>query len=63
MAFGALSRRGPRLRGRREADPEGMAACGKSLEGFGRVGVALSVASVDRLCRTSGGAESVVVVD
>ena len=24
----------PRLRGRREADPEGMAACGRSLEGF-----------------------------
>ena len=51
------------MRGRPEADPEGMAACGQSLEGFGRVGVALSAASVDRLCRTSGGAESVAVVD
>ena len=31
------SRRGPRLRGRREADPEGMAACGQSLEGFAQM--------------------------
>jgi hypothetical protein len=28
---------GPRLRGRPEADPEGMAACGQSLEGFAQM--------------------------
>ena len=28
---------GPRLRGRLEADPEGMAACGQSLEGFAQM--------------------------
>ena len=28
---------GPRSRGRPEADPEGMAACGQSLEGFAQM--------------------------
>ena len=42
------SRRGPRLRGRREADPEGMAACGQSLEGFAQM--QCSQASGERCC-------------
>ena len=43
------SRRGPRLRGRREADPEGMAACGQSLEGFAQM--QCSLALIGRSCR------------
>ena len=35
-AFAAAGR-GPRLRGRLEAAPEGMAACGQSLEGFAQM--------------------------
>ena len=39
---------GPRLRGRPEADPEGMAACGQSLEGFAQMQCWLALGPVNK---------------